>query len=236
MSKDTIGWTQAIILGVQTVVFIIQTIVFRYQAKMLRRTVDASTEQSRDMKDYIKQATRAADAMEKSAKAATIASENVVVVTERTAQQSRAYLSVQIGTGVYQDANCRFEVKPMLVNNGQTPAYKVKYAARADILPFPLPSEFEFPPLESPRSVFGILAPHHNFIMNAMLQGRCPDNEVEDIKRGQGKRAYIWGTVTYEDAFGKERYTNFAHNIFWLQAPQGDIIFGNYADRHNDAT
>jgi hypothetical protein len=71
MSKDLLGWTQAIILGGQTVVFIIQTIVFRYQAKMLRQTVDASTEQSRDMKKSIAESTRAADAMEKSAKAAT---------------------------------------------------------------------------------------------------------------------------------------------------------------------
>jgi hypothetical protein len=42
---------------------------------------------SRDTKKSIAELTQAADAMEKSAKAATIASENVVVVTERTAQQ-----------------------------------------------------------------------------------------------------------------------------------------------------
>jgi len=72
--------------------------------------------------------------------------------------------------------------------------------------------------------------------MNAMVQGRCPDNEVEDIRRGRGKRAYIWGTVTYEDAFGKERYTNFAHGIVWILGKDGEMIFGFYADQHNDAT
>jgi hypothetical protein len=236
MSKDTIGWTQAIILGVQTVVFIIQTIVFRYQAKMLRRTVEASTEQSRDMKKSIAESTRAADAMEKSAKAATIASENVVIVTERTAQQMRAYLSVKIGTGVFQDANRRFEVKPQLINTGQTPAHKVKYAAKATVLQFPLPNEYAFPSLEKPRSGFGVLGPHQDFIMNAWVDKRYDDDEAEDIKRGRGKMTYIWGTVIYEDAFGKERYTNFAHSIYWVTGPQGEVVIGNYADRHNDAS
>jgi len=118
---------------------------FAFQAWMLQRTVAGATEASKDMKRSIDQATRAADAMEKSAKAATIASENVVIVTERTAQQIRAYLSVTIGTGVYQDAQCQFEVKPVLTNTGQSPAHKVKYIAKADILPLPLPTDFVVP-------------------------------------------------------------------------------------------
>ena len=231
MANDILGWTQTSIFAVQTVAFI-------YQAIKLRETVAASNKQSEDLKESIAQSTRAANAMEKQAKAATIASENVEIVTERTAQQIRAYLSVKIGTGVYQDATHIFEVMPQLLNTGQSPAHQVRYSARADVLPFPLPDDFTFPELPPPRYGFGALGPHQDFTMNAAVQKRFDDNEAEDIKRGKGKRVYIWGTVFYEDAFRKERYSNFAHGIIWTPGPEGkgEIVFGHYADRHNDVS
>jgi hypothetical protein len=164
------------------------------------------------------------------------AAQSVVLV----AQQMRAYLSVRIDGGIYQDRalNLRFEVRPMLINTGLTPARRISYVAKADVLPFPLPDDFVFPSLEPPRTAFGILGPQQNFIMNAMVDGNFfDDSEVEDIKRGRGRRLYIWGTVTYEDAIGEQRYTEFAHNIFWIQLKDGrEPILGNYVDRHNDAT
>jgi hypothetical protein len=97
------------------------------------------------------------------------ASENVVIVTERTLQRIRTYLCFQIGTGVYQDDKCVFEVRPSLVNAGQTPAYKVKYTAKVEVLPFPLPSDYAFPALDPPVSVFGILAPRADFTISAIV-------------------------------------------------------------------
>jgi hypothetical protein len=74
--------------------------------------------------------------------------------------------------------------------------------------------------------------------MNAMIdRDFFDDSQVEDIKRGRGRRLYIWGTVTYEDAMGEQRYTKFAHNIFWIRLRDGrEPILGNYVDRHNEAT
>ena len=70
-----------------------QLAVFGYQALKLRQTVDAAAKQSDDMQRSIAEATRAANAMEKSANAATIgsqaASENVL----RISHQMGAYLS-----------------------------------------------------------------------------------------------------------------------------------------------
>jgi len=72
--------------------------------------------------------------------------------------------------------------------------------------------------------------------MNARLDRRLEDHEAEAIKRSQGRRLYIWGTVFYDDTFGSERYTNFAHSIFWVRIPNGDeLVRGHYADRHNEA-
>jgi hypothetical protein len=197
-------------------------------------------ESTRDMKESIAQATRAAGAMEKCAKAATVGSQADAQSVAFLPKQMRAYLSVRIGGGVYQDraANLRFEVRPMLINTGFTPAHKVAYAAKADVLPFPLADDFAFPALEKPRSVFGLLAPQQNLTMNAMMQRDFfDDDEVEDIKRGRERRLYIWGTVVYEDVVGQPRYTNFAHNIIWLRLKDGsEPTYGNYVDRHNEAT
>ena len=63
------------------------------------------------------------------------------------------------------------------------------------------------------------------------------EEDVEGIKRGMGKRVYIWGRVSYEDVFEDQRHTDFAHGIFWLSLLHGrEPVSGHYADRHNDAT
>jgi hypothetical protein len=224
---------------VQAIIFILQLIVFGIQAWKLDQTVKAAAQQGSDMKRSIDEATRAANAMEISAKAATVASQAAAQSVALLPKQMRAYLSVRIGGGVYQDraVNLRFEVTPMLINTGLTPANRVSYAAKANVLPFPLADEFVFPPLDKPRSVFGLLAPQQNLIMNAMVKSDFfDDGEVENIKRGRGRRVYIWGTVVYEDVFGEQRYTNFAHSIIWLPSKDGsEPIWGYYVDRHNDA-
>jgi hypothetical protein len=233
MLKNLVEWI------LTNIIPLIQTIVFGWQAWMLLKTVKASVQQSQDMQASIEQSTRAASALEHSAETSQAASKNVVTIIEHYSQQIRPYLSVHFGGGVYQDTKCRFGVNPILVNSGQTPAYNVKYTAKATVLPFPLPNDYTSPPLEFPQSTFGILAPHHQFTINAIVQERCDANDIEDIKRGRGRRVYIWGKVIYTDKTtdpSKERYTNFAHSIFWVSTPQGETIFGNYADRHNDAT
>jgi hypothetical protein len=71
--------------------------------------------------------------------------------------------------------------------------------------------------------------------MNAAVDRRYSDDEAEEIKRGRGKRAYIWGSITYKDAFGMERYTDFSQSVYWLPGKESEVLFGNYGDRHNDA-
>jgi hypothetical protein len=92
----------------------LQLVVFGIQAWMLQKTVKATGDQSKDMKRSIDEATRAANALEISAKAAAIASENVIVMTKRVTQQMRAYLSIRINIGAPQDraGNVRFAGHP----------------------------------------------------------------------------------------------------------------------------
>jgi hypothetical protein len=208
---------------------VLQLIVFGYQAYQLRRTVKAATDQSGAMERSITEAGRAAKAMEDVARHFEA---NVSIVRERTAQQMRAYLTVLVGLAVYQEREkgTRFEGKPLLVNSGPTPARAVKYRARADILPIPLPEDFNFP-LPEKHVEGGIMGPHQNANMSAIVENFIEDGEVENAKLNKGKALYVWGIVTYADIFGEPHYTKFCQSLFFL--PDGKI-WGTYTPNYND--
>jgi len=210
--------------------------VYTDQAAQLRLTVQAGIEQSKAMERHINEAARQAEAMEEVAKNIEIstgaATESIRILRERTAQQMRAYISVVIGSGVYQDANNRFEAKPLLVNNGHTPAHKLTYHARAEVRDLPLPSDFVFPLPDSPKKG-SVVGPHQNATMSAIVENRVDDALVEQIKSGVKLGLVVWGIVNYEDAFGESHYTKFCQNIIWLK--DGSVM-GYYLPGHDDAT
>jgi hypothetical protein len=149
--------------------------------------------------------------------------------------QLRAYVSVVIGDAIYQDRaeGLRFEGRPLLVNNGHTPADKVVHTSRSAILPVPLPSDFVFPDPPAATSDENMIGPHQTRILSGVVEDYCDDVEVGNIKRGTGKALYTWGTVTYEDAFKVKHRTNFCQILTWL--PNGRIL-GYYVPNRNDAT
>lgn len=222
----------------QFVVFVLQLAVFGFQAYKLQQTVKASAEQASDMKASIRESARAADAMEKvamnSMRAAQHASESVTALRERTAQQMRAYLSIDIGSAIYQERgkNLRFEGKALLRNAGHTPAYRVSHTCSAGILPMPLPDNFDLPQPTQPARGGGVIGPGQSRILSAMIEELVPDDEVDAIKAGTGRALYIWGSVTYEDAFGEPRYTNFCQALIWQP---NNAVMGYFIDRHDEA-
>jgi hypothetical protein len=80
------------------------------QRKQIEAAIQGMEESTRDMKESIAQATRAAGAMEKSAKAATVGSQAAAQSVAFLPKQMRAYLSVRIGCGVYQRSTGQFSV------------------------------------------------------------------------------------------------------------------------------
>lgn len=153
-------------------------------------------------------------------------------------RQLRAYLTVLVGNARYQDKQLRFEALPLIFNTGQTPAYKVKYWARADVFPFPLPDEVILGiPDNDPFMSEGTLGAQHNFTISGIVQHRVPEDEIEGIKAGHPSRVYVWGKVSYEDIFGKEWYTDFCQSIFWSVDGEGKAIIGcTYHKRHSRTT
>jgi hypothetical protein len=140
-------------------------------------------------------------------------------------------LSVIVGTAVYQDRgkNLRFEAKPAIVNNGPTPAYNVRYRAKAEILTDSIAANYVFTePPDVPKSQSSI-GPHENRLLSAILDHFVADNEIDDILQGRGKALFVWGVVHYDDVFGQPHFTQFCQRLVWLQDRSN--IFGIYDGR-----
>lgn len=196
--------------------------------------------QSKDMKASIEEARKSAKAMEvvakNTGKSVKAVEDNMALFERATTNQMRAYLSVTVGTAVYQDRpnGIRFEGKPVLLNTGQTPAHKVGFKAKAALLPVPLPKDFDFT-IDKDFSGAAVLGPQQNFILSATVDDFVEDSEVEKIKSGnKDKTLYVWGIVKYEDIFGKKHTTEFCQILIWLT--DGKTVWGCYTQEHNQAS
>jgi hypothetical protein len=155
--------------------------------------------------------------------------------SETTRAELRAYLSVVIGAATYQDraAGVRFEAKPAILNNGQTPAYNVRYRAKVEILTDSVAGGYTFSaPPDTPRSQSSI-GPRENRLMSAILPHMVPDSEVQDIKDGKGKALWVWGVVHYDDVFRQPHFTEFCQQLCWF--PDGSNIYGLYDGRFGNS-
>jgi len=201
-----------------------------WQVILLRQTVNASGEQSRAMGRHIDEAARSANAMEDIGTA--IKAGNRAVM--------RAYLTVNIGGGTYQQRNLvgqadlKFAVSPTVVNTGLTPARKVRIRKKAAMFPAALPDNFAYeelgPEIEAP---YATVAAHQSYTINAIVDDFVPDAEVALVKVGDGKNLHTWGTITYEDIFGDQHTTKFGQWIVFT--PPNNAILGWYTPGQNDA-
>jgi len=167
--------------------------------------------------------------------------ETVSAADDVAKRELRAYLAVVIGSAIYQErradskgGDLKFECRPLLVNTGKTPARKITFKARAAVMGVPLPKGINLPDAPDEDEGGSILGPQQNANMFAIVDGFCADKEVESIKHGVGdKGLYVWGRVTYEDAFGEEHFTQFCQRIYW---DLKDNVRGHYIPGRNDAS
>lgn len=205
--------------------------------RLSEQEIAALGQQSEDVKQSIAEAARAATAMERVAQAMTIsaaaAQESVGALKERTAQQMRAYLSVVVGSGTYQEKrkNLKFAASPVLMNTGNTPAHDVRYRANAAILPLPLPVDFRFP-LSKEVKGGAVLPAGQTFTMNAVVSDYIDERLVRSIKRNVGSAVFVWGVVYYRDIFDIRRRVTFCHHIAF--SDDGKVT-GWYYPKHNRA-
>jgi hypothetical protein len=249
------NWWMVRLTGLIFIIGALQTLVFWIQATRLKKTIEKmdeiATGQTKDMRDSINAAARAADAMEGVAESLAQnvrdVQESVAISREIADRQklitelgARAYLSVLFENAIYQDASHIFESIVTVVNRGNTPAYEVTFEAAADIVPVPVPDDFNFPlsPADAGTSV-SIIAPQTNkIIRRTAATGRVPDEEVELIKSGGPPRCLaMWGVLKYKDAFREPRYVKFAFTVYWAGTRKdgSPIIMSADTAHYNDS-
>lgn len=203
--------------------------------------------QSNDMRDSINESARAATAMEQVSGYLKINADEIiksVEISQRLATQqkligelqTRAYVAVNyIGTVLQNnETGYRFEPRLQIVGTGITPAYKVCHRSASDVLDYPLPEDFDFPlAIEEKHPSIGTLGPRNTFIISAITPRLYAPDEIEELMSGVKKRIFVWGIITYEDAFQTPRYLKFCQSIIWMADRQTSLGFND--PRHNDA-
>ena len=196
-------------------------------------------DQTTKMERSIAESARAASAMENVAYAmsnnAASAASGIANQREFAQRQLRAYISVVVGAAVYQerDKKLRFEGRPLVVNDGMTPAYKVRHAIKAAIVGVPIPDNFDFSVTEKDYRGGTAIGPRQNREVGAVVDEYIPDTDVAGVKNlSSGKCLFVWGRVEYEDAFGKPHFAQCGQILTWRA---DDSVFGVYEPRHNDS-
>lgn len=166
--------------------------------------------------------------------------QSVSAADEASKRELRAYLTVIIGGAVFQERRARdkggdlkFEARPIIVNTGRTPAYNIVHTCRAAIMQIPIPTGVKLPDAPDDGVGGNILGSGQNANMFGIVDGFCADDEVKSIKYATGNKGlYVWGRVTYEDAFGDQHYTLFCQQIYW---DLNETVRGTYVPGRNSA-
>jgi hypothetical protein len=132
-------------------------------------------------------------------------------------RQLRAYVGVEVSKEDKQSFNPggNTTVILMIANRGATPAYKLKIASMIEIHDVPLIASLDAMP-DGSHSI--TLGPSSTTKTLAIFERALNDGE-QDAIIGERKAIYIWGRVTYTDAFGNDRFTNW--RMEWAFQPGG---------------
>jgi hypothetical protein len=169
-----------------------------------------------------------------------LSTRQLVKGAEITAErQLRAYVFVT-GTGLlepHETHDWRFVHQFKIQNTGITPAYKLRVESLTRPHAHPIPQDFDFditPPGRNPSVMMlaaGQTVEHHSLADEPLSEA-----DLISLKsQGSARRLYTFGTVYYEDAFGRERFTNFCYFLEWERRPKGYAFNVHPSEHHNDA-
>ena len=181
---------------------------------------------------------------------ATIVLALVTIDLARTArktaqQQLRAYVAARAESVSSFGPDVPVGIRFRMTNHGQTPAHDVSQTATIAILSHPLPPNFNFPPPPTPTPSKFVLHPGASFDAGVVAPRPFTGDEIVQATSNDF-RIYLYGSVTYRDAFKKHRETTFCVSIVPSQnlvamslgraLPTPVNIDFHAADQHNEAT
>ena len=125
-------------------------------------------------------------------------------------RQLRAYISAKPsnlrGFIVGQIPTAQF----IVLNHGQTPAYKIRHIAIVDVVEHPILPTQPNPLVIDENEPIPTLVLHPRSDMESGANGirKITAEDIERVLKGTDYALYLFGLVIYEDAFGEERRTN----------------------------
>jgi hypothetical protein len=153
-----------------------------------------------------------------------------------TRAQLRAYLSVESGVCFRQSQKRRgrFEFRPNIINNGQTPASDVRILSKIDLSPNPVPNGFNYKvtrPVGLPPGSTSAIAPGKEKFHSVVFPRMLTWSELKQHAKAQ-QWFHVWGEVTYNDIFAIKRHTYFSFLIY-VPTKKSEQVLWLATDRHN---
>ena len=134
-------------------------------------------------------------------------------------RQLRAYIGIGADAGGigYEADTGKYSFRFKMQNYGLTPAYKVTYAARIDILPYPPPYKSivdQFPiDIAAAREQFEVTINPASFTWgNVESDSSVTLNQLKEVLLARDRKIYSWGVIEYYDAFGFRNTTTFCES------------------------
>lgn len=163
----------------------------------------------------------------------------VWIAKDTEKRQLRAYIGL-VPPADNQVANAFIPpVKPIIrltpQNFGLTPASKAVHETGMSLAPYPLPKSFGYPiqKLDTPPNPITIYPGPFNLAgIIAGASRSLTDEEIASIQDGKTKRLYVYGTITYTDAFREPHFTNFCISFYKLTRTE---VQREPCNEHNDS-
>ena len=154
--------------------------------------------------------------------------------TERNSQlELRAYISVgEEPKGRIIEEGERARVQSVITNNGKTPANDVKCNSGIVILPKDIREQSQLPKLKDKELTSTVMAAGEAVFLSTEGDYPIDSRELADICGFGNNRLYVYGIITYQDAFDGKQYTNFCYQI--QVSPDGTVTGWHIVPCHND--
>jgi hypothetical protein len=154
-------------------------------------------------------------------------------------QQLRAYISVNPENVAAWNQPENVAVSFNIENHGQTVGSDIGYDFGIDIINR-LPPDAVMPATSERLTANNALFPKEKRAVRLEFKRTATASEVTDVEAGV-KRLYVWGTLSYRDAFGKQRTTGFAFSAggaAFAQTQRGTLSAWQWelGPHHNQAT